>query len=48
MITTETILYDKNGIRIRSGSPDDVKLSKIGDDKKEEGPFHPKTGHTPG
>ena len=43
--TTETIIYDENGIPIRSGSPDEVKLSKS---IKEEGPFNPKTGHTPG
>ena len=43
--TTETIIYDENGIPIRSGSPDEVELSKS---IKEEGPFNPKTGFTPG
>ena len=43
--TTETIIYDENGIPIRSGSPDEVELSKS---IKEDGPFNPKTGFTPG
>ena len=37
--TTETIIYDENGIPIRSGSPDEVELSKS---IKEDGPFNPK------
>jgi hypothetical protein len=46
-----TPLYDDMGIRIRTDSPDSIKLSGNTDDSKETAnndPFKPKTGHVPG